>query len=66
MTKQEFIHCSLCGGIVKDSESHNAEPLCEGRCSSAFDLITKDRSSVLPEPNTALIVRWKVAAMNSL
>lgn len=44
MTKQEFIHCSLCGGIVKDSESHNAEPLCEGRCCSKC---TAER--VLPE-----------------
>lgn len=44
MTKQEFIHCALCGGIVKDSESHNAEPLCEGRCCSKCNT-----ERVLPE-----------------
>ena len=44
MTKQEFIHCALCGGIVKESESHNAEPLCEGRCCSKCNA-----ERVLPE-----------------
>jgi hypothetical protein len=44
MTKQEFIHCALCGGIVKESESHNAEPLCEGRCCSKCNT-----ERVLPE-----------------
>lgn len=44
MTKQEFIHCALCGVIVKESESHNAEPLCEGRCCSKCNA-----ERVLPE-----------------
>ena len=44
MTKQEFIHCALCGGIVKESESHNAEPLCEGKCCSKCNA-----ERVLPE-----------------
>ena len=44
MTKQEYIHCAICGGIVKDSESHNAEPLCKGRCCSKCNA-----ERVLPE-----------------
>lgn len=49
MTKQEFIHCALCGGIVKESESHNAEPLCEGRCCSKCNA-----ERVLPERHRML------------
>ena len=32
MTKQTLIHCALCGDLIKDSESHNADPICSGRC----------------------------------
>ena len=32
MRKQTLIHCALCGDLIKDSESHNADPICSGRC----------------------------------
>lgn len=51
MTKQEFIHCSLCGAIVKDSESHNAEPVCSGRCCSKCNT-----ERVLPERFAAMLI----------
>lgn len=38
MTKQEYIHCAICGGIIKDSESHNAEPVCSGRCCTVCNI----------------------------
>lgn len=46
MTKQEYIHCSICGGMVKDSESHNADPVCSGRCCSKCNT-----ERVIPERN---------------
>ena len=50
MTKQEYITCAICGGIIKDIESHNAEPVCSGRC------CTKCNSErVLPERLAAML-----------
>jgi len=34
MTKQEYITCAICGGIVKYSDSHYADPVCSGRVCS--------------------------------